>query len=371
MAVHRWIGFVLVALLLPAPARAQNLEPVEAAFQAWVAQHRISHAVLAVSRNRKLVFARGYGGIEPAAPVLLASLSKAITGACVGTLADAGKLGFETPVGTALAPFFQRHGEPADPRIKQATITTLLAHRTGFDRAGGDPATGPALSEHLASTPVREPAMTALAVRTLKQKLAETPGQSYHYTNATYLLLGVAIEIAAGRPYEEYCRDALLRPLGIEGARLDPVWGGVLSSFGGWRLTGPQYLRFLEAFADDSKVLGPHSRAYVAGGDGKWINDRREIHYALGTLVRTTANGRNVWHSGSWTYRYSNTMNRNLNESIGTYAVSLASGVSWFAYYTPKPGDGQVVELDRAMSRALATVTAWPDVDLYPQYGLR
>jgi len=368
---RRWLWAALAGLLLPITAQAQGMDAVDAAFQAWVTQHRVSHAVLAVARNRRLVFARGYGGIEPAAPVLLASLSKAITGACVGTLVDAGKLGFDTPAGTALAPFFQRHGEPADPRLKQATVAHLLAHRTGFDRGGGDPATGPALSDHLASHPVRDPAMTSLAVRTLKQKLSENPGQTYHYTNATYLLLGVAIEIASGRPYEDYCRDAVLRPFGIEGARLDPVWGGVLSSFGGWRMSGPQYLRFMEAFAVDSKVLGARAKAYLAEGEGKWFNDRREIHYGLGTFVRPTANGHNVWHSGAWVYRYSNTMNRNLNESVGTYAVSLANGTQWFAYYTPKPADGQVLDLDRTVTRALNAVTAWPDVDLYPQYGLR
>lgn len=359
-----------LAVSLPGAGQAQGLETVEAVFQAWVSQHKVNQASLAVARNRRLVLVRGYN-TEPGAPVLLASLSKAITGACIGTLVDAGKLAFDMPVSTALAPFFQNHGEPADSRIKEATLTHLLAHRGGFDRAGGDPTSGAALSEHIRSNPVRDPAMMPLLARTLKQRLAEAPGQTYHYSNATYLMLGAVAEIASGQPYETYCRDAVLRPMGIEGARLDPLWGGVLSSYGGWRMSGPQYLRFLEVFARDSKVLGPRSKAYLVEGDGKWTSERREVFYALGTNVRITANGRNVWHSGSWSYNFNSPVNRDLRENHGTYAVSLASGLSWFASYNPKPGDGAVGELDRSINRALAAVTTWPDVDQFPSFGLK
>lgn len=364
-------GFLLlVGTLDAAYAQSAGIESVERAFTDWLTQHKVDRAVLAVARNRKLVFARGYGGNEPGAPILLASVSKAITGVCVGTLVDAGKLTFETPVGTALGQFFQRNGEPADARIKEATIAAVLSHRTGFNRSEGDPATGKNLADHLRNVSARAPGMEPLLARTLRQKLAEPPGQTYYYTNAAYLMLGVVIETAAGRPYEDYCRDTVLRPLGIEGARLDPAWG-VLSSFGGWRLTGPQYLRFLEAYDDDAKVLGPKARAFMADGDGKWMNDRKDIYYALGIIVRSASGGRNLWHSGAWKYKYDSAVNANLREDFGTYAVSLARGVSWFAYYAPKPGDAQVVELDRAIGRAIAAVTTWPDGDLYPQYGLK
>ena len=366
-----WIGLgALLTLLLPAAGRAQGLETVEAAFQAWVSENKVNQASLAVARNRRLVLVRG-SNIEPGGPVLLASLSKAITGACIGTLVDSGKLAFDTTVGTALAPFFQKNGEPANPRIKEATLTNLLAHRAGFQRSSGDPTTGVALADYIHMNPVRDPAMAPLLVRTLKQRLTEAPGQGYNYTNSAYLMLGAIAEIASGQPYETYCRDAVLRPMGIEGARLDPLWGGVLSSFGGWRMTGPQYLRFLEVFSRDSKVLGPRSRAYLVEGDGKWTSDRRDVFYALGTYVRITANGRNVWHSGAWTYRASNPVNRNIAENHGTFAVSLANGVSWFASYNPRPGEGAVGELDRSINRALAAVATWPEIDLYPQHGLK
>jgi CubicO group peptidase (beta-lactamase class C family) len=352
------------------PAGAQGLEVVEAAFREWAAQNNIARGVVAVSRERKLMLASAHGSAEPGAPVLLASLSKAVTGACIGTLVDAGKLAFDTPLGTVLAPFFQKNGEPADPRLKQATISQLLAHRAGFDRSGGDPATGSNLANYLLNTSVRDYAMTPLLTRMMRQKLAEPPGGAYYYTNASYLILGQVIETVSGQSYEAYCRGAVLRPLGINDARLDPFWGGVLSSYGGWQMTGPQYLRFIQAYDNDSKVLGPKSLAYLADGEGKWMNDRREIYYALGMQVRATTGGRNVWHSGAWTFRFSNPVNRDLRENHGTYAVSLARGVAWFASFNPRPADGQVVELDRAMSRALNAVKTWPETDLNPRFGL-
>ena len=65
-------------------------------------------------------------------PTLIASLSKAITGACVATLVRDGKLTFTTPLRDAMPQFFKQYGAPVDERLYQATVEELLAHRAGL-----------------------------------------------------------------------------------------------------------------------------------------------------------------------------------------------------------------------------------------------
>ena len=103
---------------------------------------RAETAILVVRRGGKTVFAKGHGA-DPHKPTLIASLSKAITGACIATLVRDGKLSFTTPLREALAQFFKLFGAPVDERLEQATVEELLAHRAGLrGNADDDPIFG-------------------------------------------------------------------------------------------------------------------------------------------------------------------------------------------------------------------------------------
>src|SRR5256885_256472 len=122
---------VIVATLNVRSAHSQTIDTLDTTYKDWMAKNGVSQGVLAVTYERRLVLTRGYGGTTPEAAVLLASLSKAITGTCIGTLVDAGKLSFDMRVGEVLAEFFRRNGNPADPRVKDLTVAQLLTHRSG------------------------------------------------------------------------------------------------------------------------------------------------------------------------------------------------------------------------------------------------
>ena len=323
---------------------AQGVETLDAAYRDWMAKNNVGSGVLAVSYERRLVVAQGYGGTHPNAAVLLASLSKAITAVCAATLVDAGRIGFETRLAD-IPDYFRRYGEPSDPRVASITVAQLLTHRSGYDRAG-DP-TIKALADLLSTQTPRQPMIDQFLARALRAKLAKQPGEGYAYSNMAYLMLGAAIEAASG----------------LTGAALDPDWR-VLSAYGGWKLSGPQYLKFLEAFAADSKILGLKGQAFMADGTDKWMNERREVYYTLGMQARAATGGRNVWHSGELRFSFRNAVNL-MNANFGTFAVRQARGISWFAQYVPHPGDAAVGDLDRTMSRALAAIKTWPSGDLY------
>ena len=201
----------------------------------------------------------------------MASLSKAITGACVATLVREGKPGFDWPLSRALAKFFKANGRPADERIERATIGQLLTHRAGFSSAvdGEDESTGAVLKAYLENHSPRDRPTPKYLSMVLEKSLRRDPGEAFAYSNARYLALGAVIEEATGQRYEDYCRQAVLRPVGVNAA-LDPTWG-VLWSFGGWRMAGADYLAFFETLDPARAMFG----ATLA--TGSWIPTTRPM----------------------------------------------------------------------------------------------
>jgi CubicO group peptidase (beta-lactamase class C family) len=362
---------LLLGLGLAGPAGAQDVDSVDRAYARWITQHGIARATLAVARGDRLVLAKGYGGLAAGSRVLLGSLSKAITATCTVTLIQQGKLRFDTPLGELLDRGAAQYGEPRDARLRRVTVEQMLTHRAGFARPNGDPATGRTLAELLARRAVTQVTMHDLVPGVLRTALEHDPGTQHAYTNAPHLLLGIGIEAVTGQPYERHCAEAVLRPQGIAGARLHEKWA-VLGSFGGWNLSGPEYLAFFRAFAPSGLLLTPESRTWLVTGAGKEVGSTAGHFYTL-LYVRPLADGRqNFFHTGSWGYRQAvSGPSGGINDSIGTLAVRWASGASLFAYYEPRPGNDARAALDRELSQAVAAVRAWPETDLYPALGVR
>jgi CubicO group peptidase (beta-lactamase class C family) len=195
----------------------------------------------------------------------------------------------------------------------------------------------------------------------MRAQLEYEPGTAYAYTNAPHLLLGIAIEAITGRAYADYCAATVLQPLGVRDAALHPRWA-VLGSFGGWNLSGAEYLAFLRAFAPGAPVLGEPLRAWaVAGGP-----------YSLLFVRAAGADGHDVYHAGSWGYRSSaRSPSGEINDSIGTRAMRAAFGASWYVVFEPRPPVSARDALDRELYRAASAIRVWPETDLSASPGLR
>ncbi len=368
------LGAGLAACELAAPASAgpdqpATVEAFDLAFRDWMRRHNVARGVIAVGHANRLALVRGYGGIDPAAPLPLASLAKAITGACVATLVRDRKLSFDAKLGDVLDAFFRRHGEPADPRVRAITVEQLLVHRSGFSRtANPDPASGVALVAHLREYGSAEAHLPAATKRALAYRLARDPGHDYEYVNVNYLLLGTVIEQVSGRDYESYCRDALLRPLGVASGRLGK-WAA-LSSYGGWSLSGAEYLAFLRAFDRDSRIMDAATQRWLVSPERKQFAGHKDLVYSLGVVARRDAEGPSVWHTGLWTHAQSDVLGGALADSHATLAVKSARGAAWFAYMEPQPSPFVRAALDAALWRAAEQVKVWPGHDLFARYGV-
>src|SRR5439155_2313105 len=126
MRRDRWMLVLLAAAVAlawtAAVARAQAVDAFGDALKEWAAKEKVTRAFVVVRRGGKVIFQYALGGLDPKQPVLLASLSKAITGTCIATLVRDGQLTLETPLSPALARFFAANGPPLDSRAPAITI---------------------------------------------------------------------------------------------------------------------------------------------------------------------------------------------------------------------------------------------------------
>jgi CubicO group peptidase (beta-lactamase class C family) len=343
-----------------ATALSETPEAFSEALNAWAVRHKVTRAVIVVRRDGRIVHRGQIGGADPDQPVLLASLSKAITAACVATLVRDGKLGFDWPLSKALAGFFLANGRPAEARIEQITIGELITHRAGFQSAadGEDPSTRSVLNAYLASHSSREPPRPAYLAMMLRLPLKRDPGRAFAYSNAGYLALGAVVEEATGQGYESHCRDAVLRPAGA-GGRLDPVWA-VMGAYGGWHMTGADYLAFLEQLDPRQAHFGAEAQRWMLDRTGKSTGPEGGGWYGLGVRVREQGGGHMVWHTGSWRRKLGADKIGPRSIETSTLAVRLPDGTSWFVHSLPLVLDGARVELMRELMKAHAAVRRWP-----------
>jgi CubicO group peptidase (beta-lactamase class C family) len=329
---------------------SEPLDGYTAAFDAWLSQGRPDTAILVIRRGGRTVYARGLGA-DAFGPTLIGSMSKAITGACVATLIRDRKLTFDTPMRVALANFFERYGRPLDPRFEHVTVEQLLVHRSGllgneerdpihFIRRArtaqglqhvADPQ--PLLAEHLQDHP-----------------LAYEPGTEFSYSNTGYVALTAVIEEAAGQPFEDYCRAAVFAPLGIPNAKLHPEWR-MLGGSGGWFISGPDYLKFLEIFDPSHPFLGETAKAWIGAARTRFGAEGRGW-YSLGVYTVVRGGGWTVSHSGRLNSRGKDANGQPNAAVVSSFAVRDESGCGIFIAVTPATRLGATfADLRRAIAR--------------------
>ncbi len=164
----------------------------------------------AVVIDGDVVLARGLGeaNVATKTPVTegtafrIASMTKSFTALAVLKLRDAGKLSLDDPAARHVPEL--RGWLPATSDAGPITIRHLLAH------SGGLPEDNPQGDRQLALTRPQFSAWISGAV-----PLANAPGSRFEYSNLGYVLLGRVISNVALRPYQQYIRDEILRPLGM------------------------------------------------------------------------------------------------------------------------------------------------------------
>jgi N-acyl-D-amino-acid deacylase len=368
----------------------------------FVRDSKVAGASLAIARDGKLVYARGFGWadrearepVQPDALFRIASISKPITGVAVLQLVEQGRLKLSDRVHDLLG-----LPDPVDARLREITVDHLLHHTAGWDSQKSiEPMFLPL--KIAKAEGVAPPAGTEAIIRYMgKQPLDFAPGERYAYSNFGYCLLGRIIEKASGQSYGDYVRERILLPVGATKTRLgrtelearapgevkyydldDSPEPGVIASKLGQQVPRPYGSWYLEAmdshggwiapaaelvaFASDlrdpqhSQLLKPESIAtLIAPPDGAAAHESdgklKATWYGCGFSVRPNAKtgASTLWHHGAL-------------DGTSTLLVLRYDGLCWAVLFNgrfdPK-GELLSKQMDSKLHEVANAVKEWPE----------
>ena len=400
------------------PVRAATKDPVAALAKAFdplvkkfMHERGVPGGALAVVKDRKLLYARGYGwadrdkkiSAQPDTLFRIASVSKPFTAVAVFKLITRGKFSVDTKaVELAGIEPLLADGAKRDARLDRITVRQLLQHTGGWDR---DTSGDPMFKAVPIATLVGEapPAGPRAVIRyMLGRPLDFDPGTRYAYSNFGYCILGRIIEKISGQSYESFVHENVLKTAGItrmkigstreqaegesryytvdtkeasnvfpDGPRKVPwPYGGfhleAMDAHGGWIASAIDLVRFAAAMDDPehSSLLKPESLKEMFNPPPAPVSRREDgvlnsIFYGCGWQVRpTTKTGRiNFWHNGSL-------------PGTATFLARRGDGISYAVLFNQrsenlKLGDSAI---DPALAAAADSVKKWPEEDLFPKW---
>ncbi|PSR56226.1 hypothetical protein AHMF7605_23335 [Adhaeribacter arboris] len=219
---------VPVVYRIIAPNGAANIYKVELnpvfselnqALENLMQQYQVPGLSVAIVKNEKLVFAKGYGyaNKETLQPVgtesifRIASISKPITAVAILKLVQDGKLNLSDKVFGAAGVLKNDYGSvPMGSNLEAITVKNLLEHKSGWTNQPTDPMT--------ANLNFSQQEVITDMVQ--NRPLSYSPGSTYYYSNFGYCVLGRIIEKVTGKSYSSYIQTAILQPLGIIDMRM-------------------------------------------------------------------------------------------------------------------------------------------------------
>jgi len=381
--------------------------------EAFMAERKVPGAALAVVKDKRLVYAKGYGWADcerklaarPDSLFRIASISKPFTAVAVMKLIEDGKLSLDARAFDLLKlePVFEKDARP-DSRLQAITVRQLLQHTAGWDRdVSFDPMFRPLEIAKVTGTPA--PAGPAAVIRyMLGRQLDFDPGARYAYSNLGYCVLGRIIEKLTGDSYEAFVRKIVLDPCGIRHMRIGRSLDG--------QQTTNEVRYYIDGDAEDDsvfpdkpgKVPAPYGAFHLEAMDahGAWIASAVDLarfaaalhdpaaspllkaesiremfaappapmtpvdepagkrHYGCGWSVRAAGPHGEITtgHNGSL-------------PGTATFLVRRWDGVSWAILFNQRSSNKKKPDaaIDAALHRAADAMTSWPEHDLFTQFN--
>jgi CubicO group peptidase (beta-lactamase class C family) len=378
-----------------------DLAPFDELMLKFLADNDVPGAALAIAKDGKLVYVRGFGHadthaglpVQPTSQFRIASISKPITAALILRLIE---LGFLTLDGNPFVILEIVLPDNADPRLKKITIRQLLQHTAGFDRGKSfDPMFRPLVIAK--DQNVKPPAKPMDIIRYMtKQKLDFDPGERYAYSNFGYCILGRVIEKITGQSYEAAVQKHVFDPIGVKHTQLGhtltaakhevhyfdqknrmgnaimgPNFGKpvplpygawyleAMDAHGGWISTAADLVRFAAAFdhPEQCKILKAASIKTMFARPAGLAGHTKEgkplkVYYGCGWQVRTLGRDDriNTWHNGAL-------------DGTETILVRRSDGLCWAVLFNTRRG--LIGRIDPLVHQAADKVKRWPNRNLF------
>ena len=345
----------LIAALLPpgGVGAAASQTPVHTdesvAIDDWVEERmdarHLPGAAVAVVRDGDVVHLAGYGTADEAGrpvaadtPFIIGSVSKPFTAVVVGQLVDEGVLAWDEPVW----PHLSHLVDAAPEGFETVTVEQLMTHTGGLSMTLG---TAGAVTIHQGPD-----ALDRRVEELLSQPLSGSPGQSFEYSNAGFMLLASVVEQVTGRAFATELHERVFDPLEMTGSfasQADPraadMATGYQQWFGQWRPVELPYddagvaMGYIASTASDMTKLMlahleghpaiPASAAEIAAGPvipTEWTTTL-DAGYSHGWFVDELAGTPVVSHPGSLGHFTAQILLAPEADGLGVAVVSNAS----------------------------------------------
>jgi CubicO group peptidase (beta-lactamase class C family) len=202
------------------PQRKQKLAAafpeIEKLFKTFMERSQAPGAVFGVIVDGELVWVKAAGvrektndaAVTPETVFRIASMTKSFTAMAILKLRDDGKLSLDDPVAKYVPELANLPYPTTDSQV--LTVRHLLTHSEGFpeDNPWGD----------------RQLAQSDATMREWLRAgipFSTSPGTAFEYSNYGFAILGQIVAKASGRPYADYVRDNILRPLGMNASTFE------------------------------------------------------------------------------------------------------------------------------------------------------
>lgn len=222
--------FLGMFLILLAAGRLARAETVDEYIKSEMGRQRIPGLSLAIVQDGKVVKVQGYGvaDVEKKTPVTadtaydVGPVAKSFTATAMLMLMQNGRI---RPA-DKMARFFSN----VPPQWRDITVWHLLTNTSG-------------IKDYLTETPTTATLDFTPDIvynRAIGAGLNFTPGTQFKYSNTNYVMLGMVIEAATGRPFYEFIVDRIFKPLGMTESTLRASGKPVPNLATGYQLTNGQ-----------------------------------------------------------------------------------------------------------------------------------
>ncbi len=199
---------------------AYDFEPLREYLKSTADARRVAGCSLLVTQDGKTIFREGFGLADVAAGkpfatdaiAFMASNTKWISATVLMTLVDDGLISLDDPIGKYLPAFkdmpVRGAARPGNPTIRQC-----LSHTSGM--AGNETST--ALSNRNITLQ-----QSAAQIARENTPLRVEPGTIFAYGGNSFQVAGAIVEVVTGKPFEQYLRERVLKPLGMVDTSFSP-----------------------------------------------------------------------------------------------------------------------------------------------------
>ncbi len=200
--------FLVMSCLLAAGAES-SLAPevrakVDAAAQQTLSATGAPGASVAIVQDGRIVYLQAYGDarLEPKTPARtgmrysIGSVSKQFTAAAILMLAEKGKLSLDDPVTRYV---------PDLTRAQDVTIRQLLSHTSGYQDYWPQDYVPPFMLQPATADKILD--------GWARKALDFEPGTQWQYSNTGYVIAGLIVEKASGKPLLEFLSKNVFEPL--------------------------------------------------------------------------------------------------------------------------------------------------------------